>query len=198
MALTDSEIQSLRFHLGYGNQDQETPYTEDGFQAIFEQVIAPGLQTAASTTASTAVTAGTTTTVTVAAITDIVARAQLVVDVGEDAEVVYVKSVSGLTFTAKFVNAHPASGYPVAVMSGESRLRFLLAKADAAFERLTSGAITKTAGLKQLGKGEIEWFPGGAVLADVRKHYTAICDQIAALVAVPRNGATSTLEFSVY
>jgi hypothetical protein len=198
MALTDSEIQSLRFHLCYGNQDQETPYTEDGFQAIFEQVIAPGLQTAASTTGSTTVTAGGTTTVTVASISDIVARAQLIVDVGDDAEVVYVKSVAGSTFTAKFANAHPASGYPVALMSGEARLRYLLAKADTAFERLTSAAITKTAGLKQLGKGEIEWFPGGAVLSDVRKHYHAICDQIASLVAVPRNCAEGVYELSIY
>lgn len=186
MALTDSEIQGLRFHLCYGNLDESSAYTPDGFQMLFEQVIAPGLQTAASTAGSTAITAGTTTTVTVASITDIVARAQLVVDVGEDAEIVYVKSVAGSTFTAKFASGHPASGYPVALLSGESRLRFLLSKADTAFERLTSAAITKTAGLKQLGKGEIEWFSGGAVLADVRKHYEAICDQIGSLVGVAR------------
>ena len=192
MALTDPEIQTLRFHLNYGNlDDSSVPYTADGFLALFEEVIAPALQTANATTGSTTVTAGSTTTVTVASITGITAGTQLVVDVGEDAEVVYVKSISGSTFTAKFANAHPSSGYPVAVMSGEARLRYLLAKADAAFERLTSASVTKTAGLKQLGKGGIEWFPGGAVLEDVKRHYKAICDQIGSLVRVQPGASIS-------
>ena len=185
MSLSDSEVQSLRFHLGYGNVNgpDAYPYTPDGFQELFA-VIAPAIQTAAETTASTAVTAGSTTTVTVASITDIAARTELVIDVADDAEVVIVKSVSGSTFTAAFAKSHPASGYPVAIMSGEARLRMLLWDAGAAWKKAQSSSITKTAGLKQLGRGEIEWFPNGSVLSDTMDHYRSIVWSISALVRV--------------
>lgn len=183
--LTDSEIQSLRFHLGYGNIDIGAyPYTPDGFLEVFEQVIAPNLQTAEETTGSTAVAAASTTTVTVGDIAGIVANARLVVDVGDLAEVVVVKSVGGSAFTAYFANAHPASGYPVAVMSGLARLRLLLHSADKAWAKLQSASITSTAGLKSLGKGSIEWFEGGRVLKDTREHYYAVAQSIAELVRV--------------
>lgn len=184
MALTDSEIQALRFHLGYGNIDIGAyPYTPDGFSYLFEQVIAPNLDVVASTTATTTTTAGASATVTVGAITSIAAWTQVIVDVGDDAEIVVVRSVSGLTFTAYFAKAH-VNPYPVAVSSGEARLRYLLWQADKAWQTLQSSGITKTAGLKQLGQGEIEWFPDGSVLTDTRAHYDSIVDSIASLVRV--------------
>lgn len=185
MSLSDSEIQSLRFHLGYGNISSGAyPFTPDGFLELFEGTVSPNLQDGAETTASTAVTAGTTTTVTVGDITDIVPWGELVVDVADDAEVVVVKSVSGSTFTASFAKSHVASGYPVAVMSGVARMRMLLWDAGAAWKKAQSSSITKTAGLKQLGKGEIEWFPGGSVLSDTMAHYRSIVWSISALVRV--------------
>jgi hypothetical protein len=186
MALTDSEIHALRFHLGYGNVDVGAyPYTPDNFQYLFESVIAPNLETVASTTASTSTTAGASTTVTVGSLTSIAAWTQLIVDVGDDAEIVVARSTSGSTFTAYFTKAH-TQPYPVAVSSGESRLRYLLWQADKAWQTLQSSTITGSAGLRQLGKGEIEWFPGGALLADTTAHYESIADSISALVRVRR------------
>lgn len=184
MALVDSEIQSLRFHLGYGNINAgAAPYTADGFLELFTNVVAPNLQTAPSTTGSTAVVAGTTVAITLAAITGIIATTSLFVDVGDDSEIVIAKAISGLTFTATFTKAHGAA-YPVAVVSGESRLRRLLWQADLAWQKLQDAKITNTAGLKQLGRGKIEWFQGGAVLSDTTNHYHSIVQSIADLVRV--------------
>ncbi len=185
MALTSSEIQSLRFHLGYGNIGVNAyPYTPDGFYELFTQVVAPNLETAAVTSSTTAVTAGTTQAITVASPTDIVVNTSLVVDVGDEAEVVIVKAISGSTVTAAFTKAHSSGGYPVAIMSGEARLRMLLWDADQAWKSAQNSKITKTAGLKQLGQGEIEWFPNGSVLSDSLEHYKSIVMTISLLVRV--------------
>lgn len=184
MSLSDTEIQSLRFHLGYGNISANAyPYTPDGFLELFASVVAPNLQSGFATTTSTAVATVGVASITVAAIGTIAARTRLVVDVGEDAEIVDVKNVSGLVVTARFAKEH-AGTYPVSELSGESRLRLLLADADKAWQTAQSSDITGTAGLKQLGKGEIEWFPGGQVLAETNAHYCSIQDSIAALVRV--------------
>lgn len=192
MALSDAEIQSLRFHLGYGNlETPAAPYTPDGFYEVFSQVIAPNLETGTQTTCSTATTAGAITTVTLASVSGIAAYTPLVADVADDAEVVIVKSVSGSTVTARFEKAHSA-GFPVAVMSGEARLRMLLWDADIAWKKAQNAAITKTAGLKQLGQGEIEWFGGGAVLADTLTHYRSIVKSISDLVRVAPSSSSAT------
>ena len=60
----------------------------------------------------------------------------------------------------------------------------LLADADKAWQTLQSEDITGTAGLKQLGQGEIEWFPGGSVLGETLKHYQSIQNSISSLVRV--------------
>lgn len=185
MAISDAEIQSLRFHLGYGNLHGvgSNTYTPDGFYELFTQVVQPELETGAQTTSSTAATAGATAVVTVGSITDIAAYSPLVCDVADEAEVVIVKSVSGSTFTAKFAKDH-AAGFPVAVMSGESRLRILLWDADTAWKKAQNSSITSTAGLKSLGQGEIEWFGDSAVLGDTLNHYKSIVRSIADLVRV--------------
>lgn len=197
MALTSSEVESLRFHLGFGNVGTGAyPYTPDGFQAVFEQVIAPNLTGSTETTATTAITAGSTTTVTPVSMTGIVVHAALVVDTGPAAELVQVRSVTLTAFTAAFVNDHPSSGYPVALMGGHARLRWLLTKADAAWAALQDATIGDTAGLKQVDKGDIEWFPGFEVLKNRREHYAAIVEQISSLVRVEpvRRGRTGLME----
>lgn len=185
MALTDAEVESLRFHLGYGNIGIGAyPSTPDGFYELFSDVIAPNLTTGTETTSTTAVAAAGIQAVTPAAMTDIVVGARLYIDVGDDAEVVVVKSVSVTAFTARFTLTHPSSGYPVALDSGTARLRALLHTATRAWERKQSSSVTKTAGLKSVGQGEVEWFEGGKVLADTEAHYRAIVGEISRLVRV--------------
>lgn len=112
------------------------------------------------------------------------AYAKLVVDVGEDSELVTVRSVTATTFTAKFLKAHPSSGYPVALMGGHARLRLLLGQADTAWQALQDPSVGATAGLKQVDKGDVEWFQGFQVLKDRLNHYKAIVMQISSLVRV--------------
>lgn len=189
-AISDSEIESLRYHLGYGNMGAGGyPYTPDGFLELFRDVIQPNLTGGTETTATTAITAGSTTTVTPASMTLIVVNARLVIDVAELAEIVSVKSVTATTFTAVFANAHPASGYPVALLGGQARLRYLLGRADAAEQLMLAADIGLLGGLKQVDKGDVEWFEGGSgggtVLATRKHAYKEIRLKLSSLVRVP-------------
>ncbi len=197
MPVSDAEIEALRFHLGYGNVGVGAlPYTDDGFYSLFTQVIQPNLMGAAETTSTGAIAAGIAT-VTPASMVEIVSGARLVVDVGGDAETVVVKAVTLSTFTARFAADHVA-GIPVCVESGITRLRGLLHQANTAFEKLNSPGITQTAGIKQLGQGEIEFFQGNKVLADTRAHYQSIVSQLATLVRVPCAGARGRGRLEAY
>lgn len=183
MSLTTSEIESVRAHLGHGNINiGGYPYTPDGFQELFTQVIGPYLSTGTETSATTAITANTIAVVTPVVMTSIVAGAQLLIDSGDDMEIVSVKAVAATTFTARFLKAHAATGYQVMVMSGLARLRILLQYADKAWEKCQSSVITSTAGLKSVGNGEIEWFGGGKVLTESKNHYMSIVNEIARLL----------------
>jgi hypothetical protein len=190
VSLTTSEIESLRAHLDYGNLTTGAqPYSVDGFNSLFTTVIAPNLGTATETSSTTLIAAGIVV-VTPVDMTDIVAGCTLVVDVGEDAEVVQVKAAAASTFTARFAKAHAASGYPIALMCGKARLRFLLAQADRLWAKRQGSDITQTAGLKQLGQGEIEWMNGASgVIADVSSQYAQIVADIASLCRVAPSGA---------
>jgi hypothetical protein len=184
MALSTSEIESLRHHLGYGNIGATAgAYSPDGFRDLFTDVISPTLSTGTETTATTAVTAGSTTTVTPAAMTDISANVALVVDTGSQAESVIVKATTATTFTAYFEKAHTAAGYPIATMSGLARLRLLLWDADKAWMGLNSSSVGNTAGIKRVD--EIEFFgKGQAVLKGKSEHYKSIVWSISHLVQV--------------
>lgn len=192
MALTSTgwEAQALRRHLGYGNIDTGAyPYTADGFLELFNGVVVPNLQTALETTCSSSVAAAGVATVTLASVVGISAYTRLVADVGEDAEVVTVRSVSGSTVTARFAKAHTAS-YPVAIESGTAILRMLLHSADSTYDAIRSSKILSSAGLASVGRGAVEWFEGGWVLKDTISQYRAVVQQISDLVRVPmREGA---------
>jgi hypothetical protein len=197
--VSTSDVEATRFHLGYGNVDAGAyPFTPDGFLELFEDVIAPNLTTGDETSATTTITAGADATVTPASMVGIAAHARLVVDVGDLAEIVTVRAVTATTFTARFVNAHPSTGYPIAVESGVTRLRILLHRAAQAWERVQGSSIAKTAGLKSVGRGAVEWFGSGTVLTETQTQYVAIVEQLSALVRVPRaghaRGRASTLE----
>lgn len=201
MPLTAAEVEAIRVHLGHGALKLANAYTADGFWEVFHQIVAPNLDERESTTATTAVASAGNATVTVAALDGIVPHARLVVDVGDDAETVVVRSVSGSAFSARFAKAHPV-GTPVQVESGVARCRLLLHAANRAWEKLQASSITQSAGIKQLGKGQIEWFGGGTVLAETANHFLAITDQLSHLVRVKslwRDGlaakrSSSTLE----
>lgn len=188
--LTSAEIEATRFHLNWGNIGVGGyPYTPEGFYELFEDVIAQYLTTGAETNASTSITADTITTVTPASMTDIVANVRLVIDTDTDQETVVVKSTTLTTFTARFAKAH-AGTYPIAVESGLTRLRSLLADADAAFKALTSSDTGATSGLKRVD--ELEWYGNtktgtNGVLEGKLNHYKAIVARISALVRVPVN-----------
>lgn len=197
MSLSTAEVESLRFHLGYGNVGVGAyPYTPDGFKELFEQVIGLNLTGDTETTASGSTTAGALATLTPAAMTGIVAYARLVVDVGDDSEIVTVKSVTSTTFTARFSKARTGS-FPVALLGGQARLRLLLGQADTAWQAMQDPSIGSTAGLKQVDKGDVEWFQGFQVLKDRLSHYRAIVGQISSLVRVQpawAGGCGQTLE----
>jgi hypothetical protein len=197
MALSTSEIESLRHHLGYGNIGAlAAPYTPDGFLELFTDVIAPNLSVGTETSATTAITAGATVVVTPVVMTDITAYSTLVVDTGEQSEAVIVKAVTATTFTASFAKSHASSGYPVATMSGTARLRLLLWDADVAWRALSSPGLSATLGLKSVD--EVHFFGNGsATLTSKTTHYNTICQAIASLVQVaPRwaGGDNSRLE----
>lgn len=186
--LTDAEIEELRWHLGWGNISVGGyPHTPDGYFEAIRDVVAEYLTTEAETSATTAITANTTTVVTPVSMTDIAANVRLLVDVGDEAEVVTVKATTATTFTAKFAIAHAATGYPVAVYSGLARLRFLLHQANKAFTTLTGSEITNAAGLKSVGRGAVEWYGNGAKFTALTQHYRGIVMQLSSLVRVPVN-----------
>jgi hypothetical protein len=200
VTLSASEIESVRFHLGFGNLNTGAVlFTRDGFLEFFSQVVSVYLSTATETSATTAITAGASTTVTPLVMTDIVAGAQLVVDVADACELVSVRSVTATTFTAAFAIAHPASGYPVMLMSGKARLRYLLGAADRLWQKLQSASVGGTLGIKQLGQGEIEWFGPKSVYDGLMTQYRGVVDQMSSLIRVPDDsGGGSGNRVAVY
>ncbi len=182
MAVSDDEIESLRFHLGYGNLSEDGPYTADGFRAVFYQVIQPNLTTGAETTATTSVGAAGLATVTVGALTGIAANARLLVDVGDAMEIVVVRATGVLAFTAAFAAEH-TQPYPVAAIGGQQRLRILLHRADAAWQAFSSSDVGDVAGLKRI-EGDVEWFPGGNTLKERKASYESIVEELAFLCRV--------------
>jgi hypothetical protein len=161
MALLDSEIARIKWHLGYNVLSVGAePYF--GYVSIFDQVIQPYVTAGAKTTSATTVTAASTptpVTLTLASATGFESYASVIVDVDSRQERATVQSVSGSTITLILSNAHSGT-YPVAVEGPESIVRDVLSKCDAAWSAY-SEAIGN-AGLKQLGQGEIEWFQEGS------------------------------------
>ena len=194
MTLSTSEIESTRHHLGWGNMAVgSAPYTLDGFWHTFNQIVSPYLGTGTETSATTAITAASTTAVTPGAMTDIEVNGELVVGVGDQAEIVQVTAVTGSTFTAYFAKAHAATGYPIATMSGKARLRLLLHDANVAWRAFQDAAVGGTAGIKSLDKGDVVFQDTGGergssssgVLKQRLAHYRAVVKALSQLVRVP-------------
>jgi hypothetical protein len=193
MTLSTAEIESTRFHLGWGNVAVGAlPYTQDGYWSIFDSIVSPYLGTGTETSATTAITAGSTTVVTPVAMTGIDVYGKLVVDTDDQLEIVTVKAADVTTFTAYFTKAHTDDGYPIATMSGKARLRMLLREADQAWHAISGVSVAGTSGLKSVDKNDVVWQTTGSsniALAGRMNHYGSICQSISALVRVPMRGA---------
>jgi hypothetical protein len=198
MALSDSEIARIKGHLGYNVLSiGAEPYI--GITALFSQVIQPYLIGGAATTSATSVTAAsepTPVTLTLTSPAGFVAGDICIVDVDTRQERATIQSLSGSTITVQLSFAHSGT-YPVVVEGPEALVRSILRKADEAQVALNES--TASAGIKQLGQGEIEWFGSndGSLLRSLRGQLNYWRDELAALLGIVRlnkgGGAVTSL-----
>jgi hypothetical protein len=187
VALTDAELARVKYHLGYNLLTVGAlPYV--GYVSLFDQVIQPYLTGGAATTSSTAVTAAdepTAVTLTLASATGFVAGDTCLVDVDSKQERVTIRALSGSTITVLLSFAHSGT-YPVVVEGPEALVRSLLKKADEAQTALNDA--TSSAGIKQLGQGEIEWFGSsdGSLLSSLRSQLGYWRDELASALGIVR------------
>jgi hypothetical protein len=158
MALLDSEIQRIRFELGYNLLEAGAePYI--GVVEMFSQVIQTYTNAGASTTCSTSVTAASTPTPVTLTLTSATGFAQfdrVIIDVDSRQEAATVQAKSGSTITVILSGAHSGT-YPVTVEGGESIVRELLGQLIALSS--ASGIVSKLgsqAGIKKVD--EVEFF----------------------------------------
>ncbi len=171
MALLDSEIQRIRYELGYPNMNTAAePYI--GIAAFFTQVLQPYLLDGASTTSSTPVTAAanpTPQTLTLVSATDFHAGDVIVVDVDSRQERATISSLSGTSAAVQLSLDHGPGSYPVVVEGGESFIREILTN----LRLLTSGMNGSASDLAEFRTrvgikaivGDVEFFGGGQTLA---------------------------------
>ena len=206
MALTDAEIQRVRYELGYPNLSTAAePYI--GIAAVFSQVIQPYTLSGAQTTSSTPVTAADSPTpqsLTLADPTGFEAGAVVLVDVDARQERATVQSIAGASMTVQLSLAHTGT-YPITVEGGESIIRDILRELRAVADAISN--LKDRVGLKRAD--EIEFFGGGQTLAsqgidpmthtlNLREYWR---DELAACLGIPRlNSKTSGGggEISVY
>lgn len=186
MALLTSEIQRLRFELGYNTMGVAAePYVE--YHGALDRIIALYLNGGAVTTSATEVTASSSpaqVTLTLASATGFSQYDAVIVDVDSRQERATVQNVSGSTISLLLKNAH-AGTYPVTVEGGESIVRDILKKIENVNERTSSASAT--AGLKRAE--DIEWYGSseggvGAVIRDQLKLRMYWRDQLASALGV--------------
>lgn len=174
MALLTSEVQRIRYELGYTVMSTAAfPYI-GGYFASLENILSTYLNAGATTTSTTSVTAATSptlATLTLASATGFSAGSTIVLDVDSRQERATVESVSGSTIAVLLSLAHSGT-YSVTVEGGEFIVRELLTKLRAVGDRLK--LLISSAGIKKVD--EIEFFEGGSggiaalrsVRADIR------------------------------
>ena len=201
MALLDSEIQRIRFELGYTVLGVNSePYVE--YFGTIDRIVALYLNAGATTTSTTTVAVAdvlTQRTLTLASATGFVAGATIYVDVLPQQERAVVQSISGSNVVVYLQKAHVGS-YPVTVDGGESIIREKLAQLYAIDEKLS--AALNTAGLKRVD--DIEFYGGTKAtsqavmlsqLRDMRRDELASALGVVNLHKVRKGGSQS---FSVY
>lgn len=193
MALLDSELARIKWHLGFNLLEVgANPYI--GVAAIFEQVIQPYLSGGATTTSATAVTAATTptpVTLTLTSATGFSALDPVIIDVDSRQERATVQAVSGSTITVILSLAHSGT-FPVTVEGGETIVRTLLKRCESAAQAYDDAL--SSAGIKQLGRGEIEWFGDGAgssgLLTSTKKALTHWRGELASALGMGARGSS--------
>ena len=163
MALSDTELDALRYHCGYNLLEAGAELYVGNVDAIFDTVIQTYLRTGPETTSATVVTAATAptqATLTLADGTDFDAIQRVVVDLDSRREIASIQSRNVNDITLLLMLAHTGT-YPVAIESGEQVARYLLSKCIEAEERLGSGGTFGSAGLSRVDE---VWFntKGGA------------------------------------
>lgn len=183
MPALESEIERCRYHLGYGCIGLGSqPYTDDGFYNVFHDISAPNLTEFEETTVALAITAGVVT-VTPASMTGIARHVRMVVDVGDDTETIVVRGAGISTFTARFTKDH-AAACPIAVESGLTEMRELIHSLDKEDKAFKSGTVSQAAGIKQVGRGQIEWFGPYAVEVSKARAYKALVGRLSELLRI--------------
>ena len=157
MALLDSEIQRIRYELGYTLLDVNSePYVE--YFGTINRIVALYLNSGATTTSSTTVAVADTLTqrtLTLASATGFIAGATIYVDVLPQQERAVIQSISGSNVVVYLQKAHVGT-YPVTVDGGESIIREKIAQLYAIDEKIS--AALNTAGLKRVD--DIEFYGG--------------------------------------
>jgi hypothetical protein len=157
VALLDSEIQRIRYELGYTVMGVNAePYVE--YFGAIDRIVQLYLNAGATTTSSTTVAVADTLTqrtLTLASATGFVAGATVYIDVLPQQERATIQSVSGSTIVMYLQNAHFGS-YPVTVDGGEAIIREKLAQLYNIDAKIS--AALNTAGLKQVD--DIHFFGG--------------------------------------
>ena len=188
MALLTSEIQRIKYELGYNTLTiNAEPYI--GIVRIFENVVQEYMQGGATTTSSTSVTASTSgafATLTLASATGFTAGDRVVVDVDDVQEFATVKSLSGSTISVFLRKAH-AGTYPVTVEGGETMVREILSTLRSlGGPKGSLASAAESAGIKRVD--EIE-FAGGAYgntqFKEILRQQRYWRNELASLLGVP-------------
>lgn len=157
MALLESEIQRIRFELGYNVMGVDAePYVT--YFGSLDRVISRFLNAGATTTSSTVVAASSSPaqrTLVLASAVGFAAGATIYVDVLPIQERATIQSISGSSIVVYLQQAH-AGSYPVTVDGGEAIIREKLAQLYAIDQKI--GSAIDTAGLKRVD--EIEFYGG--------------------------------------
>jgi|GEM_PF-1486072 hypothetical protein len=160
MALLTSEIQRIKYELGYPILDHNAdPYL--GTVSVFDTIIQEWTQAGETTTSATAVVASpasSTVSLTLADSTGFVAQTRISVDVGVRQESTFVQSVSGLVIVCALTKAHSGT-YPVTVDGGEAIVREILGRIVEANSPRSSLLLDLSTGEAQIKKvDDIEFF----------------------------------------
>lgn len=186
MALLASEVERLKFELGYNALGiGAMPYVS--YVALFDQIVLPYLDAGARTTSATAVTASSTGPVPVALTlndpTGFAALARVVIDVDTRQEFATIQSLAGSAMTVQLYRAHSGT-YPVTVEGGETMVRQALRRCINVSDRIDKAL--SAAGLKRAE--EVEWYQsiggGSAVLDSLRVEQRRMRDELGSLVGV--------------
>ncbi len=158
MALLDSEIQRIKYELGYNVlTSSASPYVD--YVSYFDQIVQPYTSSGAATTSTTTVTAAsspTPVTLTLASGTGFATGARVVIDEDDRQEVVTAQLVSSNSLTVLLQLAHTGT-YRCTVEGGESIVREILKRIRDVKNEL--GSTFGSGSLKKVD--EIEWYQSG-------------------------------------